>query len=436
MSFRRKYKTPYTSQVKTKPRYTLNETLPSISHLPLEESVPVHSFMINLEDLLVLESHFSFVIDRFNTQGQVLSTLEDIWDMTAENTLNNLSSLYREEKTRDAIRYSMALQAVGVSLSHYFISEYSLNPGMSQVLKSILFSVHQAFLIITKFVLSRVPSDNKNQWANRLREIIKEKKLRKHHIDDASYLEHYNSLVVSSLRKLCRDFLGNSEDEVVRGLKMAILHIVRNRGIGIQEARVLVETAFGVKREPGEKCEKNEKFPFLSEGKMEYTLVLDLDETLVHYIDSQSQGKFLTRPYAREFLLRMSKHFEIVIFTAAIKTYADWILDELDETRLISHRLYRNHTKPAGNYFIKDLKQLGRDLAKTIIVDNVSENFQLQNENGILIKSWYEDLNDTALLELSPFLETISISKIPDVRDYLKESRQRMLQGSNISTLS
>lgn len=436
MSFHRKYKTPYTSHNKTKPRYTLNETLPSISPSPSSESAPVHSFMINLEDLLILESHFSFILDRFNIHNQILSTLEEIWDMTAENTLNNLSSLYREEKTRDAIKYSMVLQAVGVSLSHYFISEYSLNPSMSQILKSILFSIHQAFLIITKFVLSRVPSDNKNQWANRLREIIKEKKLRKHHIDDASYLEHYNSLIGNNLRKLCRDFIGNSEDEVVKALKMALMHIVRTKSISIQEARVLVETAFGVKREPGEKCEKNEKFPFLPEGQKEYTLVLDLDETLVHYIDSQSQGKFLTRPYVHEFLQNMSKHFEIVIFTAAIKTYADWILDELDKSSLISHRLYRNHTIPAGNYFIKDLKQLGRDLAKTIIVDNVSENFQLQNENGILIKSWYEDPSDTALLELSPFLETISINKIPDVRDYLKESRLRMLQGSGMSTLS
>lgn len=32
-----------------------------------------------------------------------------------------------------------------------------------------------------------------------------------------------------------------------------------------------------------------------------------------------------------------------------------------------------------------------------IIVDNVSENFQYQPDNGILIRSWYSDTNDKAL---------------------------------------
>jgi CTD small phosphatase-like protein 2 len=37
----------------------------------------------------------------------------------------------------------------------------------------------------------------------------------------------------------------------------------------------------------------------------------------------------------------MEKHYEIVIFTAAVKQYADSILDNIDQKRRISHRLYR-----------------------------------------------------------------------------------------------
>jgi TFIIF-interacting CTD phosphatase-like protein len=51
--------------------------------------------------------------------------------------------------------------------------------------------------------------------------------------------------------------------------------------------------------------------------------------------------------------------------------------------------------------FIKDLSNLGRDLDKTIIVDNITENFLLQPENGISIKSWFDDPDDTALLDLA-----------------------------------
>ena len=53
----------------------------------------------------------------------------------------------------------------------------------------------------------------------------------------------------------------------------------------------------------------------------------------------------------------------------------------------------------------QDLSRLGRDLAKMIIVDNLAENFKLQPDNGIFIKAWYDDPEDTALLELSPLLK-------------------------------
>jgi CTD small phosphatase-like protein 2 len=54
--------------------------------------------------------------------------------------------------------------------------------------------------------------------------------------------------------------------------------------------------------------------------------------------------------------------------------------------------------------YLKDLSKIGRPLNKTIIIDNVAENFSLQPENGILIKSWFDDIKDAALIELSPIL--------------------------------
>jgi CTD small phosphatase-like protein 2 len=66
---------------------------------------------------------------------------------------------------------------------------------------------------------------------------------------------------------------------------------------------------------------------------------------------------------------------------------------------------------------------LGRDLNKTIIVDNIAENFLLQPENGISIKSWYNDPSDTALLELTPLLVQIVVQQVSDVRVALRESK-------------
>lgn len=76
------------------------------------------------------------------------------------------------------------------------------------------------------------------------------------------------------------------------------------------------------------------KAPFLPAQRPEhdgrYTLVLDLDETLIHFVDLQSQGQesfFRIRPYCMQFLQELSKLYEVVIFTAGMQEYADWVLN-------------------------------------------------------------------------------------------------------------
>ena len=68
-----------------------------------------------------------------------------------------------------------------------------------------------------------------------------------------------------------------------------------------------------------------------------------------------------------------------MIFTASEKTYADKIINFLDpEKKLIKYRLYRSSCICCGPVMVKDLNFLGRDLAKTIIVDNSPHAFTFQ----------------------------------------------------------
>jgi CTD small phosphatase-like protein 2 len=126
-----------------------------------------------------------------------------------------------------------------------------------------------------------------------------------------------------------------------------------------------------------------------------YTLVLDLDETLIHFQSGQAddeEGFYMIRPGCNKFLKELSQLYEIVVFTAAMPDYADWILNQIDEQGFIAYRLYRQHCSPKEDYAIKDLRLLGRDLARTIIVDNLAENFSMTESNGIWVESWYDDL--------------------------------------------
>ena len=158
-----------------------------------------------------------------------------------------------------------------------------------------------------------------------------------------------------------------------------------------------------------------------------YTLVLDLDETLVHFFYTPSGGTFLIRPFCSQFLEEMAKIFEIVIFTAALKDYADSILDILDPNKiLINYRLYRHHTSLSGITFCKDLSKIGRDLSRTLIIDNLADNFKLQPSNGILIGTWIDDMKDTQLNDLGKILKILVSKKPNDVRPIIKKFKEDM----------
>ena len=161
--------------------------------------------------------------------------------------------------------------------------------------------------------------------------------------------------------------------------------------------------------------------PPLDTKKYLYTLVVDLDETLVHYIEEENRAYVQVRPYADYFLTEMGKYFEIVIFTAAAEDYADIVLNELDKNNAINYKLYRKHTEQINGIFIKDLSKLGRDISKIIIIDNNKDNFSLQPENGLHICSFLGDQNDDELYALSEDLMKIVNSKKKDIRPIIKE---------------
>jgi len=196
---------------------------------------------------------------------------------------------------------------------------------------------------------------------------------------------------------------------------------------------------------PSQKKTKHSKSRFL-ENKLpdtqKKTLVLDLDETLVHSsfkptptcdikLKITMQGTdyevhVLVRPGVEDFLKEMSNYYEIVVFTASLGLYANPLLDTLDPEKYISARLFREHCVFKKGNYIKDLSKLGRNLSKTVIVDNSQVSFSLQPHNGIHITSWFNDKTDNQLSLLGNFLKALaSVDSVPEV---LKEIHKNNLE--------
>lgn len=169
------------------------------------------------------------------------------------------------------------------------------------------------------------------------------------------------------------------------------------------------------------------------------TLILDMDETLIH-ADVDFNFKFhdeilkftcedeeiliplILRPHLFEFLNFAYEHFELVIFTASEPSYADAILDYIEkDKKYFAKRLYRDsclYLNPG--LYIKDLNIFqNRNQKDIVIVDNSVFCFSNQLNNGILISSFFNDQNDSMLMNLVNYLNILA--NADDIREENKK---------------
>lgn len=177
----------------------------------------------------------------------------------------------------------------------------------------------------------------------------------------------------------------------------------------------------------------NEKKINCNKGQKK-TLVLDLDETLVHSSMTPFPYKeniiltidfhgtkytiyVIKRPFLETFLNEISNFYDIIIFTASIGQYSDLLLNYIDKNRVVKKVLNRDYCKYFEGFYFKDLSIINREFKDIIIIDNNPISYAFNKENGIPIKSWFDDPNDIELIRLIPFLKFLS--KVDDVRPFI-----------------
>ena len=394
------------------------------------------SAIFNIEEILMLEEKISSLINCLVDHNPCTEECFEFLNFYFTTKLSkNLNEYFKNKNYSDIIKKAINLKLFSFILCYDISLNENIFPQYIVTLEELFNHIHTILILLSKYFCKKIIESNDNIWVKKLENLInnydpekKDTNIIFEEIDNLCFkltddlfpfilkkynnekiIEIYNTLNILTQNDLYRLFCDN---------------IFINMNIN---GSIIASSSF---------LEKNKNnfsnyipIPYLQNfSNKKYTLVLDLDETLIHFKinqNSNNSGILQFRPFISEFLSTIKNYYELIIFTAGTKEYADPIINAIEQKGTkFDYRLYRIHTIIKGNDFVKDLSKLGRDLSRTIIVDNMEQNYKLQPYNGITIRPfWGKDTNDMALLDLLNIL--IKIVKMDmDVRDgirYFKE---------------
>ena len=387
------------------------------------------SAVLNIEEILMTEEKLSAVISCISNGATCEEECFDWFNSYFNTALSNyIEKYFIKEEFMKVIRIATNLNVFSLMLCYDISYNQEAFNELQYKLNEIMNYNHAILILISKYLSNKI-IDNKNLWVNKLEQLIMKYDPT---IKNAIRIIKEIVLYCNTLLKLIPDVLNiyqNSEFvdifNQIEGLNShALYHIYREKIHRIinQNGSIFASSSYF---KNNNKLKVSIPVPYLNKkSNKEYTLVLDLDETLIHFKpnpNNEESGTIKIRPYLMEFLEKIKNYYELVVFTAATQEYADPIINALDPSnKYFDYRLYRKHTIIIDNDFVKDLSKLGRDMSKIIIVDNMEQNYKLQKNNGITIRPfWGKDNEDTALSDLLEILIKIAERKL-DVRMGLK----------------
>ena len=426
---------------------------------------------INIEDLLLLEEKFNEVLISVKSKHNTPNECFELLNSYQQSSLyNNFENYFRDLTSKTIVHSAIMYLIYNVIICYHFSFDVSFFNSCYQFLESILEINHKSYLLLCDLISLKISSSSmENIWVDKLRQMIKDN-LRHIELNNKEYtsffLQHDNinyknqsssnlleikfySIKIEKCLKLFLNSLNSnnalksefcalyenidsiSADKLLHFFKSKIIRVINQNasvaGIESSSYKILLN-------------ENSIQLPYLkNKCSKKFSLVLDLDETLISFKlepNDENKGTIRFRPYLDSFLQKVKEKYEIIVFTSGTQDYADPLEDAIEQDeKYFDARLYRQHTIACGKDIVKDISRIGRPLDKILIVENMPQNYRLQKENGILIKSFYgEDIYDTALLSLGDILMKIA-NEFNDVRKGIAKYKNEILNkvSSNLS---
>ena len=434
-----------------------------------------------IEYLFILENKLKDVLGKLNIyQPCYNECFEWINFYFNSNIYNYLIKQYKDSNNRKLMTYTIKIELLCYCLCYNVSYDRNLNKVVI-LLKSIFEQIHFNFLVLVRFILHKSKMTYENYiWYEKLYNIVKNElsmNLTKDDLDEHHIIQiiHHNVKTIGNYFKIIIDNLYSetyhpnikqykfpstlnniidkekNKNEIISSFFFDAYAYTDN--YTIEDIDRFFNLFLYKVNDPNSSYILSYRVKFPDEGspifisnnqnllnqkplfflpKMntrlyKFTLVLDLDETLVFIKkDNNNNRVLILRPYLFEFLEKMKYLYELVLFSFGTPEYVDPILNIIEKnTKYFEYKLYRQHASLNGDDYVKDLNKLGRDLKKVVIIDNLPQAFKLQKSNGICIKPFYGDsIGDRNTLKfLSEVLERIryDVEETNDIRESIKK---------------
>ena len=407
--------------------------------------------LLNFEDLLIIEDKLNTVLNKLK---QDKNTSEEFFDL-----FNYFFSSSLKPKFEQIYKYLLAeTEAIKIFINHSLILiiicyDFSLNKNNNN--SNIKFSLYESMrliyinlLMIISPLKNKIKNENKDYYNLRLIEMSGIS-----NIIDKNLINFNNNIDNDEEISFNRELLHNNTNLLIKNISLIIKNYKQNllselyfsikaNNISLDDINtffrqnILREDFIGCSVLASTFLKEKENFslspiPYITNpSSKKYSLVLDLDETLIHFRVNHThndEGVLKLRPGVGTFFQVIKEFYEIILFTEASEAYTELIIEAFNKNNFFNYKFYRQHTIIIGHDFVKDLQRIGRPLDKIIIIDNIQQNFRMQKNNGILIKPFYgEDQNDQALFDLIPILINIAKDNI-DTRNGLVKYRDEIV---------
>ena len=376
-----------------------------------KEKAPI----LNVEELLMIDEKLNSVISCLIDNNPCTEECFECFDFYFKTKFSeNLDNFFLNEKYLIIAKRSINVILFSLILCYDISLNENIFPQFNGYLQEIYNYTRKIFTLISKYFSNKITNDSvSNIWVQKL----------KHLITQNDPIPKTPTMIFEEINEICNILISNKFSIILKNYKakIAIIDIYKQIEILSKDDihKIYIDKIFHNMNLNGSIIASSTFFqenypnkeiipiPYLQyKTNKKFTLVLDLDETLIHFKENpnnESSGLLRFRPFLTEFLTHVEKEYELVIFTAAVQDYADPIIEAIEKKSnvIFDCRLYRKHTNIVNNDFVKDLSRLGRDLSKVIIVDNMSQNYKLQPYNGISIRPfWGKDTKDMVLVDL------------------------------------